>query len=212
MWDDWGIGLIPIPHFNVPHRPIPHWIGELECLHSPEHLKNCPSPCQVSKGLRSPQSKSLAEALKLMKHALDLCKKVRDLRGLRWKQLQFIRLSIYSAHPRIFQASSLSDSLLSLSLSMFWCFSWVLFCLCVYQQQKKWKAEIVRVPTTLICLGPRFLETDCSGPFKKTLMAGLDGVWCSPSMLNHNIGKHMPGFQNNIYSTLLLSSILLSST
>ena len=46
--------------------------------------------CQVSKGLLSPQSKFLAEALKFMKHALDLRKKVGDLRGLRWKPLQFI--------------------------------------------------------------------------------------------------------------------------
>ena len=48
------------------------------------------SLCQVSKGLRSPQSKFLTEALKFMKHALDLGKKVGDLRGLRWKPLQFI--------------------------------------------------------------------------------------------------------------------------
>ena len=104
------------------HKSAPSSLSQSSALHSSlslEKEKFICSPevsCQVSKGLRSSQSKSLAEALKLMKHALDLCKKVGDLRGLRWKQPQFIRISIYSAHPRIFQASSLSDSLLSLCL------------------------------------------------------------------------------------------------
>ena len=53
--------------------------------------------------------------LKLMKHALDLCKKVGDLRGLRWKSLQFI-LTIHLQFTPMHIASQFS---LSLSVLMF---------------------------------------------------------------------------------------------
>ena len=64
----------------------------------------------ASKSFSTQKKKMVAEALKFMKHALDLHKKEADLRG-------------------ISQASSLSYSLFFLSL--FWCFSWVLFFLFV---------------------------------------------------------------------------------